>query len=272
MTLLRQRILGQDIHPLYRDVLQRAIGQSYALPSPACQRLQNTMVKALYDAGIWTYFDYLYMFANDGGSLDMGRINWRQPTKPLSASVGTYIHKQGMTGTVTHAFNIVTDKINFNISNPYASQFAWLTEAGASILATEHLVALNIENAGNGRIHRISLRTNPRVDYCLNTTSAGPAVLYAAYPVDNQFYMTDIGNIAASITMTNFINGVQTYILGGTATGVLPDGGSTYTQLVSPKSMALFGGGYSFNTISTTYPALLYQIFQNYMTQLQLLP
>ena len=268
----RNRILGGDLHPLYKNVLLRAIGQNYALPSLTCQRLQNTLVKTLYDFNLWQFLDYLYIFAEDSGTYDLGRINWIQPLKPLSATGPIYVHKKGCHGNFTSAFDIVTDKINFNLSNPYACQFAWLTENGGTISVTEHLCAINIANAGNQRIHRISLRTNPRVDYILNATSASPSVLYAGFPLDNHFYHIDLGNVSSSITMSNWINGVNTFLLGGTGTGLLPDVGTPYTQLIQTRAMGLFGGGISLYTQGADKPLKLYQAFNNYMTQLQTLP
>jgi len=79
----RHRILGrQDVfHPYYKAILEEAVGLGYALPSLNQQFAQNILLTDLVNSGIWNGMDLIYIWQNDSGSIDFGRLNWKSPTQ-----------------------------------------------------------------------------------------------------------------------------------------------------------------------------------------------
>lgn len=268
MSLLRHHILSGAFHPYYIAILNRAIGQGYSMPTIECMRLQNQLVVNLVNDGIWPLLDYLYIYAQTSGNVDFIRINWPYPTRPLSTGSPTDVPKKGIYGSLTHnGFDMATDRIAM-VDNNDCSQFVYLTEAGSTISATEFLASIT---GTNTRLQTIRLRTNPRVDYVFNGTSAGAAALYDAFPLDNHFYHVDIGIIAAVIHATVFINGVNTSDIFPAGAGLLPDDGVVVTQgITSTRALGLIGGGGSIHADGKS--TLLYTHLNNYMTAVQALP
>lgn len=276
MSLLRHRMLmGSQFHPLYLNVLARAVGANYILPSYACMVLQNELAKDLINEGIWgNSLDYLHVYADDSGATDMARINWIQPLLGLSTGTPTKVGKKGLYGTINHSFTAPTHYVKMGSSGTaYSSQFAYLTENGGTISTVEHLSALNSENLGAGRQITIRLRTNPRVDYLLNAPTASVQVIYNGFPLDGHFYHIDLGSGVDGITATEYVNGVQTDYLAPTGTGSLPDSGTLKTMNVtSTRAVGLIGGGESiYRYGQTTKPEALYAAVLKYMTAVQLL-
>ena len=107
----RFRMLGGSLHPFYRNILLRALDLGYDLPSSDCQRLQNLMVNQLTTEGIWARMDYLYIYAHDGGTSDMAKINWIYPTRALSSGSPGYTHKKGIYGALTHFWDPTIHRI-----------------------------------------------------------------------------------------------------------------------------------------------------------------
>jgi hypothetical protein len=274
--MIRHRSLSGELHPFYRAILLRAIGVGYTLPSLTCQRLQNNLVRQLVNLSIWSEIDYLYVFADDSGATDMMRINWAQPAKALSTGSPTYVHKKGMYGSMAHSFNIATDQVAMGragggTDDADASQFAWLTENGGAIASVEALCIINGLSAGNGRLHAIRLRTNPRVDCLFNVTTASPAIMLAGLPSDNQMYYQEVANLG-TVTVNRFVNGVNTFTDAASGSGLIPDTGTLATDnITSSRALGIIGGGGALMTSGATKPTLLYNAFSAYMTELQTL-
>lgn len=273
MSLLRHRMLmGSQFHPFYQAILARAVGAGYILPSYACMVLQDQLVRNLVQEGIWAQADYLHVYADDSGATDMARINWVQPLLGLSTGTPTHVSKKGLYGTINHSFTAPTNFIAMGVQSAtaYANQFVYLTENGGTISTVEHLVGLNPENIGNGRQQTIRLRTTPRVDYLLNTTVAGSNIIYNAFPLDNHFYMTDIGNIGGVIHSTTWVNGVNFMDTFPVGVGLLPDAGTLKTQTInSSRAVGLIGGGLSVYALGKQ--VVLYNMVKAYMDAVQLL-
>jgi hypothetical protein len=94
---------GARFTPEYKAVLDRATALGYALPSAGVQVLQNNLVKALINGGVWAELDHLkiYSGSNDNFSL----INWINPLANLStkANSPTYDYAGGWAGNATTA-------------------------------------------------------------------------------------------------------------------------------------------------------------------------
>ena len=272
--LLRRHILmGSGWHPLYRAVLERAVGAGYALPSYQCMQLQNTLVTDLVNNGCWGILDYFYVYAHNSGDNDMARINWVQPLKSLSTGTPTYVAKKGLYGTIVHdGFNIVTDRINMT-SHTHVSMFCFLTENGGAISTVEALVGINNPNLGSGNQQTIRLRTNPRVDYLWNSPTSGAAVLLAGLPSDNHLYQLDTGNPGTGLKHVAYVNASKVVDLTPSG-GALPDTGNASTgqtfAVTSARAVGLIGGGGSFYANSKN--VTLYNTISQYMTAVQALP
>lgn len=63
----------------YQAVINFAVSNGYALPSPHCQYVHNLMVKRLKADGYWGKMDVFYHFANDADTIDFATINWKNP-------------------------------------------------------------------------------------------------------------------------------------------------------------------------------------------------
>jgi hypothetical protein len=87
----------------YQAILDRATVLGYALPSAGVRTLQNTLVKALIDGGVWAKLDHLKIYA--GSNSDFSLINWITPANFLSTKVNspTYGYAYGFKGNATNA-------------------------------------------------------------------------------------------------------------------------------------------------------------------------
>lgn len=261
-------LLIGNLHPFYKSVLMRAVGAGYALPSPSNIAIQNRMVKTLVREGIWDLIDYLYIHAQNSGSANMGRINWAQPLKSLATGSPGFINKKGVSGSLTYnGFDIATDRIAM-INNTTASQFTWISENGiSSVPATEHIIAINPGSAGNARLHRISFRTTPQVDYVFNGTSAGASTLVSGIPADNTFLqigMDDISSVVHFSTWRNGINLIDNFPAGA---GALPDVGPMIMQQINAsRAIGIVGGGGGLYKSGKNLA--IYQVFKEYMDSL----
>lgn len=87
----------------YQAILDRATALGYALPSAGVRTLQNTLVKALVDGGVWAKLDHLKIYA--GSNSDFSLINWITPANFLSTKVNspTYGYAYGFKGNDTDA-------------------------------------------------------------------------------------------------------------------------------------------------------------------------
>jgi hypothetical protein len=87
----------------YKAILARATALGYTLPSARVQILQNSLVKALINGGVWSELDHfkVYSGSNDNFSL----INWINPLANLStkANSPTYDYAGGWAGNATTA-------------------------------------------------------------------------------------------------------------------------------------------------------------------------
>jgi len=88
----------------YQAILDRATVLGYALPSAGVRTLQNTLVKALIDGGVWAKLDHLKIYA--GSNSDFSLINWKTPANFLSTKVNspTYGATFGFQGGVANEY------------------------------------------------------------------------------------------------------------------------------------------------------------------------
>lgn len=71
-------LTGSGFDADYQAILDKGTALGYTLPSSGQQSLQNALVLALKDAGIWSGLDVFYVFATDGDS-DFATLNWTDP-------------------------------------------------------------------------------------------------------------------------------------------------------------------------------------------------
>ena len=100
--------IGVDVgvlDPDYQAVLDYATSQGYSLPSTTQQRLDNTLVTGLKQAGYWTQMDQFFVFAHPT-SRNFAEINWRNPGGGMTIP-GTFTYTPG-TGIAGDGSNRVT--------------------------------------------------------------------------------------------------------------------------------------------------------------------
>jgi len=242
------------------------LGACYVLPTMPCMQLQNILVKALVDSLVWDRLDYLYIHAHVGATLFTG-INWIQPSNPLSTFTGiTHVPKKGIYGTqITGGWNIGTHRVKMTAPSN-ASFFTMLGTTSGAIAVAEHLLSII---GANSYVQTIRLRTNPRVDYLFNGTTATASVLHEGLPVAQRLYTLDKYNSGGDIHSTEWFNGtLQADVIGGS--GILPDTGTVNSLAVATtRTLALVGGGSALTPTAKVPP--LNTALQNYMNALNLL-
>jgi len=271
-------MLGGSLHPFYRNILTRATGSGYELPSVACQRLQNTLVKNLVDGGVWPVLDFFCVGAHHGlvnGALEFIGINWAQPSLTLQAiSMGNAlispkkgVYTNGST-TINYNYRYHQNQSAFSINDCMC--FAMLGLSSGTVTAAEVWFQMNDGNA----YWTMRQRTNPRVDNLMHLTAASPQVIQNSLATAQRLYTHDVGSSALSflyydgtLQSTNVIGGGNS-IIAGTAAALFSN------VIPSTRPVALFGGGASMYRISSnhTRQAALNTAIQNYMNALNLLP
>jgi hypothetical protein len=128
--------IGAGIIPLfdadYQAVLTYATAQGYTLPSSGQQTLQNDLVVALKDGGIWDDCDVIRIAANDSG-LNFSTINWKTPNTYQATLINspTFVTNSGIQGNGTSSYineNFApANGINLQLND--ASQFVWVNSA-----------------------------------------------------------------------------------------------------------------------------------------------
>ena len=165
---------------------------------------------------------------------------------------------------------MATDKIIMNADGTqYCSQFAWLSENGVAAIPGAESMAYIVGT--NTRQHILRLVNTPAVVGILNGTSAGAQTQYNGFPLDNHFYMQDIGFVGGTIHGSRWNNGVVFVDNVGVPPGQMPDTGPLQmVSINSGRAVGIAGGGYSMYQHGKQL--ILYQTFSAYMTQLQTLP
>lgn len=96
---------GASYHPYYQAILDRASTLGYTAPSTPQKALQNSLVIALVNSGVWAKLDVLYILATNGSS-DFSRLNWKSPTQYELTAVNspTFTSNQGWAGNATSSY------------------------------------------------------------------------------------------------------------------------------------------------------------------------
>lgn len=109
--------------PEYQAVLDRAAVIGAALPSYACQLLQNKLVQDLKAANAWNTYDIGYVLANDSIDPEFATINWISPTlfKCTRVNNPNYVIKKGFNsrviinpGYLNTGWNVLNNAVKFN--------------------------------------------------------------------------------------------------------------------------------------------------------------
>ena len=140
----------------YKAVLDRAVALGYAIPSAAQQTLQDTLVRDLKTAGVWSKLDALYIMANDG-SREFGSLNWASPSNFALSEVSspTFTSNEGFMGnglssTLDTGINMGIDTTQFNQSTLNGSFGGWsynIKDGGGAALMGD---LLNVNNLRGG--------------------------------------------------------------------------------------------------------------------------
>lgn len=86
---------GGGFDPGYQAILDYATGLGFALPTAACQILQNQLYMDIAAIG-WGQFRHFAVYANDGGDQDFACINWANTGLNVTrVNSPTYTNKQG---------------------------------------------------------------------------------------------------------------------------------------------------------------------------------
>ena len=114
----------------YQAVLDYATAQGYTLPSGGQQTLQNDLVVALKDGGIWSKLDSFRVYATDGDS-DFALIDWKRLIDCTAINSPTFTTNQGYGGNGTSSyihtnFNPNTSVGSFNYKLNDASFGSWV--------------------------------------------------------------------------------------------------------------------------------------------------
>jgi len=260
-------MLGGDLHPLYRAVLLRAIDVGYALPSVNCQRLQNKLVRDLQINGIWLW-DYFYVWADDSGGPEFGRINWAQPNNGLGSGTAGYTIKKGINnsgGSAVYGFNWATDRI-LQIAPSDSSQIIYQATKGANPGATEMMIGA----LGANSIYQAWRMTTAGVqNFIHNTNNVGNTSTYLVSYPNNSFF--EVGNCFLTTSrLYGYFNGTLTRDDSSVSPANFPSSGNITLTALSTRVFSILGSGLS--AYQRGKSVLLNTFIQQYMTAVQALP
>ena len=171
--------------PEYQALLDRATFLGYTLPSSGQQVLQNDLVVALKDAGIWALLDVFYLPATDGNH-QFACLNWVDPAnfEMLENGIPTFTGNSGFQGDdssmwLNSQYSCYNDKINFSLNS--ASFGIYLTPTASSAGdngATGGEVSL-IRTSSGGSTSLISMYLNNGSESYNSTSNLNPIFLVA---------------------------------------------------------------------------------------------
>jgi hypothetical protein len=173
--------------PEYNAILNRAVALGYTLPSEAMQVVQNDLIIALKNAGVWDSLDTFYNYFHNGGE-SFGFIDWRNPTRIVTetgsvsfTSVDGSI-SDGSTGYYNTNYSPNTDGVNWQVNS--ASYFVDIKEniqEAAYFLGYQETVAVTVT------------RLRPRsasdvLEYRLDNLPSGGGVTTVAHTDGSGFF------------------------------------------------------------------------------------
>lgn len=202
-------------------------------PTAAVATAQNTMVKTLVDASLWTgKFDLFYVFANDAS--DNALINWITPgtydcTKVSDPSFMAYEGYQGdgSSGLNTN-WNPATDSLHLSLDSVTMSAYIRLDRAGTEYAAgvrltssylhliprsAGDLILSRINNADDGQaaatdslgLTTVVRESSSRLQFYKNDASlATVSKASVAIPNDHLYILSRSGNIGYSNNQISF--------------------------------------------------------------------
>jgi hypothetical protein len=133
----------------YQAILDRATVLGYALPSAGVRTLQNTLVKALIDGGVWAKLDHLKIYA--GSNSDFSLINWITPANFLSTKVNspTYGAAYGFQGdaSTAHLQTGFTPSGSLNYKQNDASYFLYRKTESTLGQTQNYMGAYDVNNS-----------------------------------------------------------------------------------------------------------------------------
>lgn len=148
-------VVATSVGSRYQNILNYAISQGWALPSPAQQIVQNNLIQALISSGIFDQLDALYVLANDGG-VDFSKINWINPGSnnllPIGTTLPTFSLNDGWLSSVDQTGYLDTQYTFSGISKlsqTDACAFAWVYSAASGPV---------IGHAGTAGANELTLR------------------------------------------------------------------------------------------------------------------
>lgn len=161
---------GASYHPYYQAILDRASTLGYTAPSTPQKALQNALVIALVNSGVWAKLDVLYILATNGSS-DFSRLNWKNPAlyELTAVSSPTFTSNQGWAGNATSSYldtNWVpsTNGVNFTLDN---ASFGGRVNSGS---ASQSWVEFGCSTASNVSSAYLFARLSGFVSFRVNAT------------------------------------------------------------------------------------------------------
>ena len=205
----------ENIHPFdafdssYQSLLDRATALGYVLPNSSEQAIQNQLIIALKNAGIWSRLDGFFVFANNIFSgavysgLNFARLNWISPSNAPASAVSQFPSisaKAGFTGNGSNqALNLQIAHVSGpNFANPNGSQGVLV----GTIPAVSSAVLSTISTTGGANPSRVRNSQSGGTSSVVGSTISSP---YTA----NSFVHINRKLVVATPTIQAFVNGVS---------------------------------------------------------------
>jgi len=218
---------GSDLHPMLQNVID-----SYAINGFSGENFPtgnwianlNTFYYDLEAGGLINgfgatqaakqgKFEYLYIWAIEGASVDFGRLSLVRPSwTPLTGTPGflskTGIGNAGAPLIANFRISVASpegpgDTILSGTNSSNSLNAVWVKVGGAEATYSE---LMRTWGETNSRLYTIRQRTNPRVDMLHSYTAASPAVIQVGTIANNTIY----GAKASANIGTSFVNSTET--------------------------------------------------------------
>jgi len=214
-------IIVDSIHPNYKIVLGVAHTNTYAKTSFNHVILQSGIMRRLLRTGVIFKLEFFYNYMHDASTVDISRINWRDPFFTLSTGTPTFLANNGIGDAGT------TMDTNFDTDESTGSWTQSTNAGDCHIMAYMKVGGANssrqdLVTADDGsRLYRLAARTNPRTDGGCGEGVASPSIIQVGNTTSNTMYGMNKHDNGVDFTRSAIVNGSMSTIVTG-AQGTLP--------------------------------------------------
>jgi hypothetical protein len=206
----------------YKAILDRATALSYALPTLAQQKLQNTLLMNMKADGVWAKLDVFYNFANNGGA-SFGTLNWKNPNSNLATleNAPAFTTNVGFTGSAGSFINTNFSGSNgtqYSLNN--ASRYVYMYTASGTNpidgLLSSNGNSIRITSSNVQQINQGTLNVDSNFQY---NTTRGMKSIHRTSANDVQLFN---GTVSASRVAVSSTRATQNQIIlrAGSAQGL----------------------------------------------------